>query len=298
MPRINKYFNYFGLIILLISSMLILLLPLKESTSTAKIAVLNRLRPEYKKLLILHNNSTNKEHTAHPFKQYFTQILTYMPNRSDAFGLLAYSNYNLNNTSEAINNYKQAIELNPKFFWYYYNLSILYSNINNHQMSVYLLEKALTLSPLTTLNGIIQSQKIYLPLHIQVGNKTGADLEKELRDGYNNGRLLLIYNYEKLNMYDKVLSLSSAGLKTSTQNHDFYFYMLGKIAYKTQNYKRSFEFLQQSLSSNPKYLPSLILMKDIAVRTKQSILSEQLELRIRNNTGNMSDEPTWLLEVF
>ena len=168
--------------------------------NTGKISVLNRLRPNNIDLLVLsEKEKTLTSDQLHAYNNYLEYISYYMPSRSDAYGLRGLLHYHMNKSSIAIKYYHKAIQLNPYFFWYYYNLSIIYYEEGEYKKSALLLSQALKLPPVSTLRSIIQSQKVYVIIHkLYTGERTGIMLENELKQGYKDAKILLLKNYLKL----------------------------------------------------------------------------------------------------
>lgn len=112
---------------------------------------------------------------------YFNLVSDYMPNQADSYAMLGFCYSHLNQSSLAIDNYKKAIELNPRFFWSYYNLGLLSWANGNFQEASFLFKQSLLLDPRETIESILPS-KLYMS--ILAGSKISYNIVDSLQHGY------------------------------------------------------------------------------------------------------------------
>ena len=129
------------------------------------------------------------------YQNYYRKIAEYMPYRAEAYGLLGFCSYYLGDKEKAIKSYIKAIELNPDFFWYYYNLGIIYWKSHQWQLSRQYLQKAIQVKPQETLKFIYSSQMIYLPI-IKDRGYDFKKISEELQKGYEKG-----YQFSMISKY-------------------------------------------------------------------------------------------------
>lgn len=118
-------------------------------------------------------------------KNYYEKLVQYMPYRSEAQGLLGFCFYYLGQETKAIEAYQKAIELNPHFFWFYYNLGVIYSKSDQHALAMEYFQKAAQTKPQVALAFIRSSKMIYIPIIGGQFSNFGPVIE-QLKKGYKN----------------------------------------------------------------------------------------------------------------
>jgi tetratricopeptide (TPR) repeat protein len=153
------------------------------------LAVLNRLRP-WSFVSLVDGTATGKE--LDDYVRYYRKVVEVLPEQSDAWGLYAYGTYRQGNVQEAARAYQRAMAIRPDFFWYPYNLGVLALLRGEFHPAVNFFEKALRTTPRGTLEGIVNSPRVYLPLVLlQSPGDVQGFLAGQLRDGYQQAARLL-----------------------------------------------------------------------------------------------------------
>ncbi len=159
---INKTFLLYGVLVLIA----VTAFNHKKLIQESKISVLNRTLPPFQQLI---NDKTPvntiEESTLVRFQRYYTRVTDYIPNRADAYSMLGYIQFHLNNDEGAITAYKEAIKINPHVFWFHYNLGLLYLKQNQSKEALREFRQALETNPKLTLIYISQSRvywRIYM----------------------------------------------------------------------------------------------------------------------------------------
>jgi tetratricopeptide (TPR) repeat protein len=123
-------------------------------------ARLDRLRPYFEEFL---------EHQENPgwwdknkiqgYIIYYKQVNAYKPT-AEAYGMLGFFEHLLGKREAALVSYQKAVRLNPHFFWFHYNLGILYLESGLYQEANASFKNALSLAPQETIDFMFSS-KIY-----------------------------------------------------------------------------------------------------------------------------------------
>jgi len=159
-----------------------------QTFAVADMAALNNLQPQPADYLW----KVNIEHAAldrnkvRIYADYYEHLLKVFPNLGDAYGILGYCYHYLNDDTQAISSLKTAINEYPDYFWNYYDLAAIYINEARYQEASLLFQKALSLSPMTSIKRMFTSQFVYLPL---LGTDIKGALQfsaKHLNDTYRS----------------------------------------------------------------------------------------------------------------
>jgi len=115
------------------------------------------------------------------FADYYEHLLGVFPGLRDAYGLLGYCYHYLNDDPKAVRFLKKSIEVDPDYFWNYYNLAVIYINESRYREASDMLQKALTVDPKTTFKRLFTSSMVYLPLLGKVDKKVMVDVTQRLK---------------------------------------------------------------------------------------------------------------------
>ncbi len=159
---------------------------------TVQLKILNRFRPESFDYLVQTAVEGKKfdKHLLETYSFYYQKVTEYVPHRADAYGMLGFCDYHLGKKEEAIASYEKAIEINPDFFWFYYNLGVIYFKDGQYKEAYEVFKKTVKVKPQATLSFIQWSKRIYMPLVI-IKIRLGDSVEEELKTGYRDCYKLL-----------------------------------------------------------------------------------------------------------
>ncbi|VAX37652.1 hypothetical protein MNBD_UNCLBAC01-1652 [hydrothermal vent metagenome] len=155
-----------------------------NAKNTVQLKILNRFRPESVMDLV------NKE-KLQDYVFYYQKVAEYIPNRADAYGLLGYCYYHLGQKQKAISAYEHAIKINPQFFWFHYNLSMIYFKDGEYQQAYEILKKTIKTKPQAVMAYIQWSKRIYLPIVLKKVEGGEYSVEQELKGAYQQCYKLL-----------------------------------------------------------------------------------------------------------
>ncbi len=139
---------------------------------------------------------------------YFYQTMTdYFPGLAEAHGMLGFGLYYLGKYPKAAADFKKAIELQPDFFWFYYDLGVIYFKQGNYEQAIASLQSALKTDPQKALDFIKNSSVVYKSILLE--DKSWALQTKErLGDGYRRAYKLLLLSYDHLNNFRGAVDLN------------------------------------------------------------------------------------------
>jgi tetratricopeptide (TPR) repeat protein len=113
---------------------------------------------------------------------YYAQIVERAPRSAEAYALLGFCQFKLNDIKAAYESYQRAVELNPDFFWLHYNLGLIYYKIGHFKEAADAFHQALRTDPQTTVRRVLSS-KIYQQI-VAGAEDFNYPLDVSLRQGY------------------------------------------------------------------------------------------------------------------
>jgi tetratricopeptide (TPR) repeat protein len=122
------------------------------------------------------------------YADYYENLLQVFPQLADAYGVLGYCFHYLGNDLKAKEFFKKAIDGDPSYFWYYYDLAILYIHEHHYPASLELLGHAIQINPQTNIKALVTSPALF-PLW-----PSGSPLNDFLShfgEGYNRSLFLI-----------------------------------------------------------------------------------------------------------
>lgn len=142
-----------------------LLFFLQQEYHTAKLRKLNNFAPSSYDYLLGLMEGQRKLHPARleEYEHYYKMLMAYLPGRAEAYGMLGFCSYYLGKVQKAIFYYRKAVQLYPRFFWFHYNLGVLYLQNGEYDKALESLKAAQTTQARDTLN-LIFSSKVYRPI--------------------------------------------------------------------------------------------------------------------------------------
>ncbi len=158
----------------------------------ARQGTLKRLQPMSYDALFAMSATPNaiEEDKIKKYMRYYRKFAQYHPDQADAHAMMGFCWYHLGEINKARVAYEKAIELNPHFFWSYYNAGMLYLKAHEFEKAAQTFETAIALNSMPTMKAIVLSKEIYMPIvasqltHI-------LDAQKRLQMGYQNARRMM-----------------------------------------------------------------------------------------------------------
>jgi len=138
------------------------------------------------------------------YLRYYQKITQFYPDMADAFGMAGFCHYYLGQMDNSIRAYRKAIEINPHFFWFYYNLGNIYLKNEQNALALEMFQKALKTKPQAAWTFIRSSQMIYVPI---ISNRFN-EVSRDLKEGYERCYKFLMVTQAILNNSDLKESLN------------------------------------------------------------------------------------------
>jgi tetratricopeptide (TPR) repeat protein len=175
------------------------------------------------------------------FQDYYRMASDLFPEIDAPHFLLGYCDYYMGDLDTARAQFEKTVDLNPYFFWSYYDLGVIYFQQRDYYKSAVILNKALSLRKEYTLE-ILHQSAFYMQIWRYLSDPKQA-LANNLGEGQNDGMLLLAACFVKAAGYDQALQIiQSAG---SNPWHQQLWALLRKAAVSRQKTTDDFDRLIQ-----------------------------------------------------
>lgn len=184
------------------------------------------------------------------YNAYYGNIIAETPGAADALGMLGHCSYSLGKMEIAVTAFQRAVQMEPRFFWFYHNLGAIYFQSGDYPRAAGILRAGLKVKPEDTLKFLFSS-KAYLPLVMKFG-KTPALLETRLQEGYRNSYKLLLLSYFSSGDFQNAIETAVEAMTRGGDQEDFFYDYAGRAAYQLHDYGRALSFLQQAVEKNAK----------------------------------------------
>ncbi len=129
------------------------------------------------------------------FDDYYGMVTENFPNQDAGHALAAFTAYYKGELAKARLHYERAIEINPHFFWPYYNLGVIYYEQKEYAKAANVLTKSLVLNQGMSL-GILHEDPFYRQILKSVPDPQRV-VEEDLSQGMVDAALLLAVCYLK-----------------------------------------------------------------------------------------------------
>lgn len=220
-----------------------------DVASKGRGAALSRLMPDHGWLLLytdMHQASALRHFDE--FVHFYEQLLEYMPYTADAFGMLGFVHYHMGNKDKALAAYQRAIELNPLYFWFYYNKGFVHFERGEYTQALGLFRDAMSTSPDTAMSFIYMS-KVFIPVR-EVTQDYQGTINVRLHKAYRECYKLVLMSQYFMKDYRGVLNSANYAMKENFEDKSFFFHYAGIAAYHLGEYRSAASLLQQSIQGN------------------------------------------------
>jgi len=175
-----------------------------------KMKRLNQHIPEsYAYLIEIARNPQEVDQTQlKAYQDYYKLLVEYMPYRGDAYGMLGFCNYHAGQPKKAVAAYKSAIIRQKDFFWFHYNLGVLYYKMGQYAKAAQSLEKALTIDQKETFQFILSSKRIYQPILLERQINKNQFVGQQMWEGYRDSCILLEESYHHMGKHEQAAIFS------------------------------------------------------------------------------------------
>ena len=184
-----------------------------------------------------------------PFTSFYKKVTDFFPNEADAWGMLGFCHFYEGRTKEAVDDYQKAVELEPKFFWFYHNLGVVYFKQGEYLKAIDVTKQGLRRNPQDSLQFIASSTVIYRSLLLSLKNQN-INLTKRMEQGYRNSYKMLILSYYELKDFHEMLRIADIVTRMEVEGKDEFYYYAGVAAYELKAYEQAKQYLEISIKLN------------------------------------------------
>ncbi len=186
-----------GLAYLLAIGILWVVLDAPRTLRTVRLKVLNRFRPaSVQGLVDCRREDRCRSRVLRDHLFYYQKVAEYVPHRADAYGLQGFCYYHLGKTALAIEAYQKAVQIDDRFFWFYYNLGVIYFREGRYQEAYDYWKQALHKPLGYAARSIQRSRRLYAPL-VAARVSQGESLKGIFQEAYQTclQRLAMLQQY-------------------------------------------------------------------------------------------------------
>ncbi|MBI4308898.1 MAG: tetratricopeptide repeat protein [Candidatus Omnitrophica bacterium] len=165
-------------------------------TERMKVKTINRVVPASMREMIEFSLSPKGKNPAvlKKYLLYFKTVAKILPRSAVAQAMVGYCHYYLGDVPKAQEFFNKAIKITPNFFWFHYDLGVIYFRQGLYPQAAQALEKAIACPPQETMVYLNMS-KIYKGLDSEAA-QLGYNTEKGLAEGYRNANeMLMLHRY-------------------------------------------------------------------------------------------------------
>ena len=171
-----------------------LIYQIDQSKLRARISTLNYFIPSFQELSnVIQSGPLNP--LGDDYVKYYEKVVEVFPQIPENYSLLGYCYFMAGEKGMAIKAFQKAIELNSVNFWVFYDLAIILREQGDYRQSIFLLLKAVALTPDNVVKGIL-SAIVYQ--QIIRSENFHYDIIGSLHLGYAKAFYLLGLNFQSL----------------------------------------------------------------------------------------------------
>jgi len=138
------------------------------------------------------------------YSNYYEKVVQFNPDMTEAYGVLGFCYYQLGDYERTIVAYKKAISLNKYFFWFPYNLGIIYLKTGQYNQARESFKAAMATRPEHALLFIQSSKWIYPPIIGALVKNFRVSITEQLKMAYYDCKRLLILTEKSISSSEKI----------------------------------------------------------------------------------------------
>lgn len=265
---------------------------------------LNEIKPSsYEYLIKLSQGKASfDKNKIEKYAYYYKKVIRYQPKMGSAYGMLGFCYFHLGKHNEAVSSYIKALEINPYFFWFHYNLGLVYFKNSQYEQAALSFEKAKKAVPEHTLKFIRASKVIYAPIVRENLEKFGKAMRGQLMNGYRDSQILLTLSYYHLKKYEGVLNEVSYALKSELERKEVFYYYAALALYKLKRYDHAAFFLKKSIKIEPRHTEAFhylgLILRELGKQEAALMALKQAKILHETNGSFIKKIERIGLEVF
>ena len=146
---------------------------------------LNFMMPNsYQELLEVENlHQQAKIERFQKYIDFYAKVVELLPQKAEAYGMLGFCYYYLGDVKSALQAFEEAHRVNPKFFWFSYNLGAIYFNLKDYPKAQEYFKQAVGNDINLSYSYILNSREIYMPI-LKTFEKPEKEAESRLIQAY------------------------------------------------------------------------------------------------------------------
>ncbi len=209
---------------------------------------------------------------------YYKKVTEYLPQMPEAYALLGFCYAQLGRQELAVEQYQQALSLNPRIMHYYLDLGILYLDQGNMAAAKAMLEKAVQCDLQDTL--VFESaSRVYFPLIQQEGEDFSQNAVQQARANYRKAFRLLLGILSRQQDHEAVLKYARQAIAMNLGENEIFYYYAGLACYQMDRYPEALTFFQQSVQENENLAESYFYLGQVLKALGQDQNAEQALLK-------------------
>lgn len=178
--------------------------------------------------------------------------------KAEAYGMLGFCYDRLGESAQAQAAYRQAISLNPEYFWPYYDLGVIHYSQAKYSQAEDYFTQALEHDPRKTLV-LLSYSKVYNDVKAsQQGG--GYDYFNGIKQGRTGAFILLMDSLYKTGAFEPLFKVAVNGIKEEMDVQGIFYYYAGAGAFHLKSYQKAAEFLQIALQKDPRNSDALLYL--------------------------------------
>ena len=193
------------------------------------------------------------------YKKFYARVIQFFPERADAFSMLGFCSYHLENTKEAVAFYNKAVTLDPDIFWFYYNLGLIYYEQGRYKEAAEYFDQAVIKDPNDTIKFIQASKVIYRSI-LMNSLELNEFTAQRIISGYLNSHILVTLSHYYEEDYQAMFQSAIRALRLKLKDKDEFYYYTALSLYNLSNYEKAFQFLSVALKRDLKNYDVYYLM--------------------------------------
>lgn len=201
---------------------------------------------------------------------YYRWVAAYNPKIPEAYGLQGYCSFRLKRYFRAIDFYKEAAALKPEFFWYNYNLGVIYFKQGRNYLALDYLHRAVSGNASDTFEHIMASKEIYLPILQLMALKPGDPFQSQFKNAHRSAFLMSFLIYYSLEDTAAMIPVVTKAIQQGLDDNGQFYYMLAYAMHSLKDYQGALTALKSAMANNAQYEAYLTTTMTILNRSKIS----------------------------
>ena len=169
--------------------------------------------------------------------------------KSEAYGMMGFCYDRLGDLESANKFYQAAVDVNPNYFWPYYNLGVNAYKKKDYSQAVNHFQRVLERNVKINLYLLYRS-KVYTDVRLSDPDYADYNYLEGLRDGREAAYIFMLECLSKLGAYNQLFEVAILAIKEGIGDQDIFYYYAGLAMYYQKSYERALELLRIAVQKN------------------------------------------------